>query len=185
MTYTHLTHEQLEDILSAIPGNVLMIDSDLKLQYVNNPEDQGYRAEDVVGMDALEFIPESGREVQQEILERVLETGEQEAVEYPLTGGEGEALWFEGTMTPIERDDEIVGVVVVATNVTDRHRAEEEAEKLRKLLPVCSWCKRIRDDEGYWASVEDYLEEMSDSMVTHSMCPDCQQSMLDDSAETA
>jgi len=44
---------------------------------------------------------------------------------------------------------------------------------LRGLLPMCAWCKKVRDDNGYWKKVETYVEEHSDASFTHGICPDC------------
>jgi len=44
---------------------------------------------------------------------------------------------------------------------------------LSGLLPVCAWCKRIRDDAGYWQQIERYLANRTDARFTHGMCPDC------------
>lgn len=44
---------------------------------------------------------------------------------------------------------------------------------LRGLLPICAWCKRVRDDKGYWTQVETYVTAHSAAQFTHGMCPDC------------
>lgn len=46
---------------------------------------------------------------------------------------------------------------------------------LRSLIPICASCKRVRDDSGYWESIESYLHEHSDSEFSHSICPDCRE----------
>jgi AmiR/NasT family two-component response regulator len=48
-----------------------------------------------------------------------------------------------------------------------------QARILRGLLPICASCKQIRDDQGYWYKVEDYLESHSEAEFTHGLCPDC------------
>lgn len=48
-----------------------------------------------------------------------------------------------------------------------------EIRTLQGLLPICSWCKKIRDDEGLWTQVEDYLAEHTEASFTHGMCPEC------------
>ena len=72
-------------------------------------------------------------------------------------------------------------------NVDEKNRAEKAREqvieelksalaqvkKLSGLLPICSVCKKIRDDKGYWNRIEKYLEEHSEAMLTHSLCPAC------------
>ena len=44
---------------------------------------------------------------------------------------------------------------------------------LSGLLPICAWCKKIRDDKGYWEQVDTYLQRHTDTQFTHGMCPDC------------
>jgi AmiR/NasT family two-component response regulator len=48
-----------------------------------------------------------------------------------------------------------------------------QARILGGLLPICASCKQIRDDQGYWHRVEDYLESHSEAEFTHGLCPDC------------
>jgi sigma-B regulation protein RsbU (phosphoserine phosphatase) len=72
-----------------------------------------------------------------------------------------------------------VGVRVVALQHTlaDRVRRLEEAlsnvKQLQGLLPMCSYCKRIRDDQNYWQQVESYISVHSGVQFSHSFCPDC------------
>lgn len=51
--------------------------------------------------------------------------------------------------------------------------ARTEVQKLAGLIPICSHCKRIRDDEGYWESVESYIGQRSEALFSHSICTDC------------
>lgn len=50
---------------------------------------------------------------------------------------------------------------------------------LRGLLPICSSCKNIRDDNGCWTYLETYIEARSDAHFTHSLCPECQRKLYD------
>lgn len=51
---------------------------------------------------------------------------------------------------------------------------------LRGLLPICSSCKKIRDDDGYWQRLESYLDKHSEAQLSHGMCPVCFQQFVDD-----
>jgi GAF domain-containing protein len=51
--------------------------------------------------------------------------------------------------------------------------ALEHVKVLQGLLPICAWCKRIRDDSGYWTKVETYLQDHTGADFTHGICPDC------------
>jgi len=72
-------------------------------------------------------------------------------------------------------------------DITEHKKTEIEREKLIKdleasleriqtlsgLIPICAWCKKIRDDKGYWESVEAYIGERTKAEFTHGMCPEC------------
>jgi DNA-binding NtrC family response regulator len=76
----------------------------------------------------------------------------------------------------------------------ERKQAEEEREnlilelqealakvkKLSGLIPICSSCKKIRDDKGYWNQLEKYLLEHSDATLSHGLCPDCAKDLYPD-----
>jgi GAF domain-containing protein len=49
----------------------------------------------------------------------------------------------------------------------------EHVKTLHGLLPICAWCKRIRDDKGYWSQVEAYFHEHTGADFTHGICPEC------------
>ena len=49
---------------------------------------------------------------------------------------------------------------------------------LSGLLPVCAWCKSVRNDAGYWEQIESYLSERTEARFTHGLCPNCSNQML-------
>ena len=51
--------------------------------------------------------------------------------------------------------------------------ALEQVRQLNQLLPICSNCKKIRNDSGYWEQIETYIADNSEAVFTHSLCPDC------------
>ena len=57
--------------------------------------------------------------------------------------------------------------------VADLRLALENVKALSGLLPICGSCKRIRDDDGYWSQVEDYISAHSTAEFSHSLCPEC------------
>jgi len=66
--------------------------------------------------------------------------------------------------------------------LTDRVHELEEAlirvKQLQGLLPLCSYCKKIRNDGNYWQQVETYIGEHSGAQFSHSICPDCYQTVV-------
>lgn len=85
--------------------------------------------------------------------------------------------WIDGRMVRLE----------IATDLTVRKNVEEEREALIKILkraldevkalsgivPICMYCKEIRDDKGYWNNLEKFISERSEAEFSHSICPDC------------
>lgn len=49
-----------------------------------------------------------------------------------------------------------------------------QVKTLRGLLPICAHCKKIRDDEGYWKQLEEYIQEHSEAVFTHGICEECE-----------
>lgn len=57
--------------------------------------------------------------------------------------------------------------------VLELQEALANIKTLRGLLPICAWCKKIRDDQGYWKQIEVYLSTHTEVQLTHGMCPEC------------
>ncbi len=53
-----------------------------------------------------------------------------------------------------------------------------QVETLTSLLPLCAWCKKFRNDSGYWEQIEKYIASNSRTSITHGICPECQQKFL-------
>lgn len=60
-----------------------------------------------------------------------------------------------------------------AARIAELEAAVAEVRRLQGLLPICSYCKKIRDDDNYWHQVEGYLESRLDVTFTHGICPAC------------
>ena len=50
--------------------------------------------------------------------------------------------------------------------------------QLEQLLPICSYCKKVRDDHNYWQQIENYIKDRTGSEFSHSVCPDCYQRIV-------
>jgi HAMP domain-containing protein len=57
--------------------------------------------------------------------------------------------------------------------IEDLRSAMSEIKSLKGIIPICSSCKKVRDDQGYWQRLESFLSEHSDAMLSHGLCPDC------------
>ena len=56
--------------------------------------------------------------------------------------------------------------------------ALDHVKRLQALLPICAWCKRIRDDAGYWNQLETYFHKRTGTDFTHGICPQCMEQLL-------
>jgi PAS domain S-box-containing protein len=97
-------------------------------------------------------------------------------------------FYYEIIASPLRnaKGDIIAGIEAVR-DITERKRGEADRERLVReltetlakvkvlsgMLPICAWCKKVRDDKGYWKKVENYIEEHSDASFTHGICPEC------------
>lgn len=61
----------------------------------------------------------------------------------------------------------------LGAQIVELERALEHVKVLQGLLPICSYCKRIRDDKNYWRQLETYFSDHSDVVFSHGICPDC------------
>ncbi|MFO0807999.1 MAG: response regulator transcription factor [Gemmataceae bacterium] len=61
----------------------------------------------------------------------------------------------------------------LAERVAELERSLAQVKRLQGLIPICAWCKKVRNDANYWQQVEDYFGENSDARFSHGICPDC------------
>jgi PAS domain S-box-containing protein len=100
----------------------------------------------------------------------------------------GETLWVNLTVAAIRgHKGDVIYALGMVEDISRRKLAEQERERLiselqlaldkiktlRGLLPMCAWCKKIRNDKGYWQRVETYIQEHSDASFSHGICPEC------------
>jgi PAS domain S-box-containing protein len=109
----------------------------------------------------------------------------------------GEKGWLLVSKMPLrDTEGKIIGLVGISHDITERKRIEEEKDKLvsdlqkalsevktlRGFLPICSNCKKIRDDKGYWNQIESYIRDHSDAEFSHGICPECAKKLYPDMA---
>ncbi|MFP4521421.1 MAG: PAS domain-containing protein [Fibrobacterota bacterium] len=110
-------------------------------------------------------------------------------VEYRIRAKNGEYKWYYDRGSITERDDSgaplcAKGIVFDITEkkkvelyknqlIYDLNKALKEIKTLRGILPICSYCKKVRDDNGYWEQVENYISDKSDADFSHTVCPSC------------
>ena len=61
----------------------------------------------------------------------------------------------------------------LASRVAELQEALAQVRRLSGILPICSYCKKIRDDHDFWKRVEEYITDHSEAQFTHGICPEC------------
>ena len=95
-----------------------------------------------------------------------LDGGADDYIVKPFDGGELQARLNVG-----------IRIVELQDNLTKRVLELEESlsrvKLLQGLLPICSYCKKVRNDKNYWEQVEGYISKHSEAQFSHGICPDC------------
>lgn len=128
----------------------------------------GFSNEELVGMNGLKLIAPDWLD---QVLENI-KNGYSKAyeVEGLRKNGSVYPLAIRGKNIPYKGRDVRV---IEFRDITDLKRAEEEIKSLRDILPICSFCKNIRNDEGYYEKLEEYIHKHSGVDFSHTICPAC------------
>ncbi len=177
----------------------------LRFEYITKSIEKisGYSADEYIGKTVQErlgkqavgvLLPELRREIQffEEDRRKVRN------FELELVDKTGNSYWVELRLTLVKESDGSIKIVGITRDITPRKREEHKkddlneklaialAEKerllkeikvLHELLPICSGCRRIRDDSGRWWPLEEYVRQHTDSEFTHTICKDCKDVM--------
>ncbi len=118
---------------------------------------------------------------------------EQFEMEYRLRRYDGEYRWiFDRGVPYSDSEGNFKGYIGSCIDVTERKAArdalkkaqESEIEQLRDLLPICAYCKKIRNDSNYWEQIESYISNHSKVLFSHSICPECGDKVMAELEET-
>jgi PAS domain S-box-containing protein len=144
----------------------------------------GYSLEELMSRHFIEFVHPDDRERTLAQNRAVRAGGTAIAFENRYVCKDGSYRWFLWNAAP---DFEHEVIFSVARDITARKQAENERETLvrelqaalaevralKAILPICSYCRRVRDDENYWQSVEGYISQFTSTRFSHGICPAC------------
>jgi PAS domain S-box-containing protein len=144
----------------------------------------GFTREELMARPFIEFVHPEDRERTLNQNADVRGGGHALGFENRYLCKDGSYRWFHWNAAPNSSERVIYSV---ARDVTNNKLAEAERERLlrhlqdalaevktlRAILPICSYCKKIRDDEDYWHSIENYISMHTPTMFSHGICPSC------------
>lgn len=121
-------------------------------------------------------------------VENCIKDGTPYDFELPKYTATGRLIWVRSIGEAVrDREGRIICLQGAFQDITARKQAESEREnlvrqlqealaevkKLREILPICSYCRKVRDDQNYWMQLESYISKHTDSKFSHSICPEC------------
>jgi PAS domain S-box-containing protein len=158
---------------------------DRKLELLAGYDVDEFNAQEMKWSD---IIVEEDIKVARKSFIQALKTDKSYVREYRIKSKDGGIRWIQDRGQIVcDEKGEIEYISGVFFDITEHKRTEEEREKLvkelqeslkeiktlRGILPLCSFCKKIRDDKGYWEQVDVYIHKHLQADISHSICPDC------------
>jgi phosphoserine phosphatase RsbU/P len=137
------------------------------------------------GMDGIEICRKLRSTPGFEFIYIILLTSRSEKEDLAMGLMAGANDYIAKPFHPIELESRVrVGVRMVklqrslASRVTELEAALAHVQRLQGLLPICSYCKKVRNEANYWEQVDSYLTTHSDVELTHGICPQCLEKMM-------
>lgn len=178
----------LSSIIATEPECIKMLDIDCNLLMMNPAGLNMIEAdsfEQVKGQCVSPLIAEPYREDFVSLTRQVFQ-GTPGTLEFEVTGLKGGRVWLETHAVPFRNDQgKIVSLLGITRDITKRKQAELEREealarvrKLEGIIPICMYCKKIRDDQNSWQQLERYISDHSEALFSHGMCPNCAEEQM-------
>lgn len=183
--YRQLLDESMDPTFSFFPDGTY--------RYVNKAFAKGANKPlaDIIGRKIWDVFEKDEADKRFAVVKKVFATGKTEEIEVRVPLPSGDTYYLTTAKPIVNTFGEVETVICTSKNITKRKLAEdalkEEHKKLKKamneikvlsgLLPICSKCKNVRDDQGYWKQIESYLSQHTNADVTHGLCPECMDEM--------
>ena len=181
------TGRELEDRFFALSIDLLcLLDFNGYFKRLNPAWERtfGYTLKELTSRPFIEFVHPDDRERTLKQNAAVRAGGQALSFENRYVCKDGSYRWLRWNAAPDSYGSVIYSV---ARDITASKQAEEEREQLvtelqraltevrtlREILPICSYCKKVRDDENYWHTVESYISQHTATRFSHGICPSC------------
>ena len=192
---------ELKVLMSNLPGMAYRCfnERDWPMEFVSHGcrALTGYEASDLVGKQKMPYgdviHPDDREQVWRDVQSAIAED-RPFRITYRIITASGAERWVWEQGLKIEAETGRPRIEGFITDITDLKEAEQERETLitqlrsaldeidalRGIIPICSGCKRIRDDQGYWNHIETYISERSGVDFSHGICPECRDKLYGD-----
>jgi PAS domain S-box-containing protein len=180
-----------ERLFESAPEGIALLDGGGHVHDVNRAFTHmfGFTKEEVTGRNILEMtIPLEGKEVARTALTAVMD-GVSVCLEAGRLRRDGQTIDVSIIAVPVDNGRGTSMAYVLYRDITQKKRGDREREDLIRqlqkaltdvktlggLLPICAWCKKIRDDQGYYHQIETFIAKHSEVKFTHGICPECRE----------
>ncbi|MDC0598312.1 PAS domain S-box protein [Gammaproteobacteria bacterium] len=165
---------------------IVMVNQDCKVIEVNKKfaDMLGYTMDEAMQLYAWDWDTEFSKEEMLELAKNVDDKGHHFETKHRCK---------DGSLIDVELSNNGINyrgkkiIFCICHDISDRIKVAQEQEEminnlkealaevstLRGILPICSFCKDVRDDEGYWEKVDIYIRKNSKADISHGICPDC------------
>jgi PAS domain S-box-containing protein len=138
--------------------------------------------------EGIGYFPPEHREDVLRYVEECAQNGTPYDFELPKITAKGRLIWVRSIGEAVrDAEGKIIRIQGAFQDITVRKQVEAEREKLinelrdalaevrtlRDILPICSYCKKVRDDQNYWLKIESYISEHTSTKFSHGICPEC------------
>lgn len=182
------SNDLLIEAFEAMPIPIAIVDNDVRILYYNQAMSQLAKKDNVINQRAGEVLhcirsvaKGCGRSefceqcmIRNSVKESIngLKVHRKQTALKLISKDQEIEAFFLVTTAPFRHEQETL-VIVALENIT-------ELIQLKSLIPICAKCKKIRNDKGYWESVERYISEKLDVTFSHGLCPDCLRELYPD-----
>ncbi|MBN1572287.1 MAG: PAS domain S-box protein [Deltaproteobacteria bacterium] len=187
-----MNEDKFFDLFENAPNAYFSFGADSIIRVCNRRAEEltGYARDEMMGRSIFDFYADTieGKAKAVKVFNEILRGGGFGDVELMMQRSDKTHIWVNISLNAILNENgkpsEFRSMVV---DITDRKRVEEEQDifirelmgifskvgELVGLLPICSHCKKIRDDNGDWKRIEEYFGQHFGMEFTHAFCPDC------------
>jgi len=184
-----ISDEKYRDLFENANDAIFILDKDQNYIDVNRKAVElfKYSREEFLQLNVRDVIPPSQTSSSDKEFKRLRKDGQYEKFIGKQKTKDGRWLDIEVNSSTILSNGKVVGSRDIVRDITDRKKVEKEKESLilelqkaldeiktlKGILPICSFCHKIRDDKGYWERVDVFISTHSNADVSHGICPEC------------
>lgn len=169
------------------PLNIELSTVDINLKYTSisnphhNPDKNHY-----LGKSDEQIYQNKGSKILQALKQHVIQSGKDDKDVIELSNLNDMSLYSVSVSPLLDENGQITGATCASADITDYSKAMFKKIKIINLqnellrvkmtqgiLPVCSYCKSIKDEEGNWHDFNSYISQYTNAQLSHGVCPDC------------